>query len=790
MTPALLRRLGTLAAAALCAAPASAQFASASLPAGLTDVGYMAAPALVDVDGDGDLDLFVGRSTGSIAFFENTGTPTAPAFAERTGAANPLDAFTVPAAATIAFGDVFGNGLLDAVVGGINGEVLSLINNGPGAIPQFTGGGGPFYGVPNAAMAFVDVDGDGDRDILSGFADGTITLLRNDGARDNPSAFTLATGAANPLDGVDVGFSAAPTFLDLDSDGALDLLVGDVDGILRFALNTAGPAGPPAFGATADATALGLSDVGYGAVPAAGDLDGDGDLDVIVGRSDGTLAYFVNGSPVLQTTLTGAEGYRELASPVPGALLNDLLSSIHTQGMPGSNYPPTLPNVFVYDETAPGSLNDGFVAPATLAAPAGAGLGYLAYVYADDDPGTPGEQGGFPKTLAVSPGPLVTHLFGWGGLGAPLSYTDTGSPDDDGWNLLGNPFAGWMDWDATAATGLNAPAYVFDAGAAAYLAYSRGVGGTLPGGVIGAFSGFWVQANAPDPTLVADPSPSSGGPVYGRSGAVGPRIALRLTPAAGGPLPDALASQALLALDVPGAQAGVSPLDAAALLPPTGAYVLLGTRALRADGTAATLSIDAREALEGTMEVPLDVRAVGAAEDVALTLAWPTVANIPDGWTLTLRDAVTGIETDLQTADHYAFALDGTASAARSRAPGPQRAGPSDAERFVLVIHTGSVVATAEPVPAGLALAPPRPNPTSGAAWIDLALPDAATVRLDVVDVLGRVVAHVLDEDRPAGVHRLLLPADLAPGVYSVRADVSGTGVSRMVLAQRLVVLR
>jgi len=59
-------------------------------PLGGEDVGYNSTPSFVDVDGDGDMDVFIGESYGSIVYYENTGTPQAPAFTQRTGAANPL----------------------------------------------------------------------------------------------------------------------------------------------------------------------------------------------------------------------------------------------------------------------------------------------------------------------------------------------------------------------------------------------------------------------------------------------------------------------------------------------------------------------------------------------------------------------------------------------------------------------------------------------------------------------------------------------------------------------------
>jgi hypothetical protein len=59
-------------------------------------------------------------------------------------------------------------------------------------------------------------------------------------------AFAEQTGAANPFNGVDVGFRSAPSFADLDGDGDLDAVAGENDGLLHYFENT-GSAILPAF---------------------------------------------------------------------------------------------------------------------------------------------------------------------------------------------------------------------------------------------------------------------------------------------------------------------------------------------------------------------------------------------------------------------------------------------------------------------------------------------------------------------------------------------------------------
>ena len=78
-------------------------------------------------------------------------------------------------------------------------------------------------------------------------------------------------------------------------------------------------------------------------------------------------------------------------------------------------------------------------------------------------------------------------------------------------------------------------------------------------------------------------------------------------------------------------------------------------------------------------------------------------------------------------------------------------------------------------------LGAPRPNPTAGAVAVPFRLPAAARVRLDVVDVLGRVVRVIVDERREAGAHEAAWDGrdgagrPAAAGVYLLRLD-AGAG--------------
>ena len=309
--------------------------------------GYNA-PALGDVDGDGDEDLLIGVLGG--AFNPNTSTvenliylPQGDTGGFRIETRTFLSQIDAGSESIPVLIDMDGDADLDLLIGNrVDPDILSesrihlFENVGHRGAAAFRSReplalGNSFHNAP----AFGDLDGDGDLDILLGSWDPELQYLENRGTGER-ARFEVADSEIARLSR---GSNAVPALGDLDGDGDLDLLVGEASGTVNHFENTGNP-GSPRFELRSEAY-LGI-DVGRRSVPLLRDLDLDGDLDLAIGTETGGIAYYENRGSVSRAEFEEAPSpfpvqaeLPELSAPAMGDLDGDGRAELIVGGVGG-----------------------------------------------------------------------------------------------------------------------------------------------------------------------------------------------------------------------------------------------------------------------------------------------------------------------------------------------------------------------------------------------------------------------------------------------------------------------
>ena len=222
------------------------------------DIHLFPASFYLDVTHDGVKDLVVTTNSQansenfeSVWLYANSGTNSLPDFNFVSKSFLQEEMIDLGEGAYPVFFDYNNDSLLDIVVGnygyhdvgGNDVSGLALFENvGTNNQPSYSLITRDFAGISNLNLnislnipalniypTFGDLDGDGNKDLIVGDADGMLHYFTNNGG--STSSFTLAVA---DFEQIDVGYSSTPQLVDVNRDGLLDLLVGDKTGQISY----------------------------------------------------------------------------------------------------------------------------------------------------------------------------------------------------------------------------------------------------------------------------------------------------------------------------------------------------------------------------------------------------------------------------------------------------------------------------------------------------------------------------------------------------------------------------
>jgi ASPIC and UnbV/FG-GAP-like repeat len=229
------------------------------------DIANSNSSSWVDLDGDGDLDLYVVNFAGNDFLYVNGGAPTYTL--------TRLDTLPMTAGGEFSICGAWADFNDD------RRPDLFVANAGNQSDALFVNNGGLFFtrrnlgdAISSLGASWGDFDNDGDLDLfVAGYLSQSSVLYRNDG----PPGYTLTPVSASVFP-ASPGNAVGSAWGDFDNDGDLDLVVGDDGGNNRLYVNS----GAPSYTFTRVLTGAEVSEGGNTFGCSWADMDGDGDLDL------------------------------------------------------------------------------------------------------------------------------------------------------------------------------------------------------------------------------------------------------------------------------------------------------------------------------------------------------------------------------------------------------------------------------------------------------------------------------------------------------------------------------
>ncbi|MFN7312078.1 MAG: T9SS type A sorting domain-containing protein [Bacteroidota bacterium] len=505
--------------------------------AGLTILGTTKANKIIDMSGGAGRLSLAGTITGAANATLTTGTAdNTVVFAERNNAQTFFQFGGTDTYNNIEFANTSANGAsinaninTNIVKGNVTISAGTFRNNGF----HMMDGGSKTFSIRNGATfinthdhfpAFGSYSLEANSTVEYGYAGALTSLIKNitygnvivsggitkslEGSTTIAGTLTVNSGklavGSNTLT-LNGGFSGSATNC-ISSNGNSNLTFGGTGNIVNFFVDQATNGTTNKFNALtynrsgATITLANRLQIAQAVVPTAGTLNSNGNLELLSDNTTdarigpGTGNYIIGNVIVNRYVPSVVRRWRFFSPGVKNFTFNQFIDDMFLSGPGGttngfdqsSNNSPSL---YTYQESTVGGR--GWKTVSNINNSLVAGRGVMVFVRGDRS-----ITGWFTAPFPAQNQVMVdfTGEVNTGDVSPALTYTNTGLADNDGWNLVGNPYPSPINWANVTKSNLSQFYYVYNPQSGSYVARSGSQ-------EIASGQAFFVQAVAANPTL-------------------------------------------------------------------------------------------------------------------------------------------------------------------------------------------------------------------------------------------------------------------------------------------------